>query len=324
MPAPIRLEKEIEPQKPPYSDIHVSVVIPTRNGSREMQRTLRSLLSGSRSPDEIVVLDQSDDDATKREVEAVQSHPKGNRIRYVASTRPGLCAHRNDAFREATGDFIASVDDDVAVAKDWLESMIHEWVSIWRKAPVLITGRILPPADAAPGALISALRLSKERIVYLRKPRFSDALIGAHFGASRELFTVLGDPPFDERLGLGTQFPGGDDDEFAYRVLKAGFPIVYEPSIMAVHNAKAVLSWRRMRFSYAIGSGAAMAKHLLQGDIGVVYHLGRSFMANLGKSLKSLVLLQEPEGTARLLATAGVVIGLFGWVFAGVTGRLKR
>lgn len=305
-----------------YSDIRVSVIIGTRNRPDQIQHTLMSLLDSSRCPDEIVVLDQSDDDLTKEEVDAVRSLPNGDRIRYVTSKRRGLSANRNDAIREATGDFIASVDDDVAVEKRWLEFMLREWITVWGKRPVLITGRILPAPEFQPGALVTAIRLSEKRTVFEGKPRATDVLIGAQFGASRQVFTKLGKSPFDEMLGVGAKFPGADDEEFAYRVQKAGFPVVYEPSIAVTHYTERRNDWRRVNFKYGVGNGAAMAKHLLRGDIGILLSWSHSFAVNIVKSIKAALRLKEPEASGRLLTSAGLLIGLLGWMLAVVTGRL--
>jgi glycosyltransferase involved in cell wall biosynthesis len=307
----------------PFPDIRVSVIIAARHGQDIIQIPLRTLLEGSRQPDEIVVLDQSDDDLTKREVDVARSLPGGEVIRHVPSSRRGLSANRNDALREAKGDFIASVDQDVGVDQRWLERMLGEWVEKWERKPVLITGRILPAPEYEGLSLITAIRTSRERFVRNGNPRAYNVLIGAQFGASRELFEKMGEPLFDERLGIGTNFPGADDDEFAYRVQKTGMPIVYDPSIVVTHHTERESDWRRVSFRYAFGCGAAAAKHLLQGDIRVMRDLVRAIVVNGWKSLKFAIRLKEPESSARLLGMTGLIMGFFRWIFQAVTGRLK-
>lgn len=297
----------------PYEDIRVSVAIPTRNRSQKIQPTLQSILMGSRCPDEIVVFDQSDDDSTHKQVEKMQLITKGDRIRYVSSEHHGVGANRNDALRAVNGDFIAFCDDDICVGKAWLESMLHEWVVVWGRAPVVITGRILPDPEFEPGAPVPGIRLNETRMVFRNKIPSVDILFGGHFGASRELFANLGPAPFDESLGPGAQFPGADDEDFGYRVLKAGFPIVYEPSIVATHHP-GNQSWRHMRYTHAVGYGAFIAKHTLQGDIAIFWRLGYAFIVHLVKSVRAYLHAQELEGSARLLSSAGLIIGFLSWV----------
>ena len=307
-----------------FKETRFSVVIPTRNGSCKIKRAMIALLKGTRVPDEIVILDQSDDDATQREVANVQALPGGSIIRYVPTTRSGLCAHRNDAIREATGEFIASIDDDVAVDSQWAERMLSEWVHVWKKEPVLISGRVLPDPEFESEALVKAIRLSEKRTVFKDKPQVSNVMVGAHFGASHEIFEKLEPFPFDERLGAGSRFRCADDGEFAYRVLKAGFPVVYEPSIVVTHYTKRVSGWRVARYNMAIGYGAALAKHVLEGDINMLGEFVKALIIHFGKGVRALLLGKEPEGTARLLACPGLVFGFLGWIYVYGICRQKN
>lgn len=292
----------------PYPDIFVSVAIPTRNRSQKIENTLRSILVGSRCPDEIVVVDQSDDDLTRILVEEMRLHPMGDRIRYISSARRGANANRNDALQEVTGDFIIFSDDDISVDERWLELMLHEWVVIWRRAPVVISGRILPGHEFESGAPVPGVRLSRDRKIFRDNPYSEDVLYGGHFGASQELFVRLGSNPFDEKLGPGTQFPGAGDEDFGYLVLKAGYPIVYEPSIKVRHHPERH-GWRRMSYTHAIGCGFFISKHALKGNIGILGRLVHGFIVNLVKSAKAYLRLQELEGSIRLLNSVGLMIG---------------
>jgi glycosyltransferase involved in cell wall biosynthesis len=303
--------------------IAVSVIIATRNGSREILRSLSSLLAGNVVPDEIVVLDQSDDDLTERKVAEGQKLPGGERIRYIPSTRPGLCAHRNDALAAVCGDFIASIDDDVAVPPDWLERMLREWTDNWNRQDVLITGRILRGPEIKPQDLVTAIVENPHRRVIQGKRIPCGIFVGAQFGAPRTLFERLKPMPFDERLGVGARFSGADDDEFAYRVQLLGAPIVYEPSIWCTHHTVRVSGWRRMTYTRAIGTGAAMAKHFLETDRRMLLELARYVAVQWGKAAKAAVRFEEPEGSARLIGSAGVLWGFLKWYLEHAAGRLE-
>jgi glycosyltransferase involved in cell wall biosynthesis len=301
----------------------VSVIIATRNGSREILRSLSSLLAGNVVPDEVVVLDQSDDDRTRRKVEEAQRLPGGDRIRYLHSTRPGLCAHRNDALAAANGDFIASIDDDVAVPSDWLERMLQEWTQQWQRGDVLITGRILRGPEIGPDDLVTAIVEHPERRVIRGRRVPCGIFVGAQFGAPRTLFRRLEPMPFDERLGVGARFSGADDDEFAYRVQLLDAPIVYEPSIWCTHHTVRVTGWRKMTYTRAIGTGAAMAKHFFKGDRRMLAELLRYVAIQWVKAFKAVLKLEEPEGSSRLIGSAGVIVGFGKWALDHATGRLE-
>ena len=295
--------------------INVSLVIPVRNGEKTIIALLESIYSGSIYPDEVVLIDQSDNELTQNVIDDYLKLNKRNCLRYIRSTRRGLCANRNDCIKSAKYEFIIFVDQDMTVDYRWLELIVDEWVDKWKKKPVVISGRTLPGDQFKPEDLVPSIRESNERKVYRKRPKNTEVLYGAYFAASRDLFISLKPKAFDERLGIGTKFPGADDTDFTYRVIRAGYSIVYEPKILAYHHPEP-RSWRKMRYDYSIGYGAYMSKYLLEGDIIMLIDFVRCMIGNIVKGFRSLIKLQEPEGSARLLANLGLVNGFVRWIFS--------
>ena len=298
----------------------VSIVIPVRNGEKTIIALLESIYSGSISPDEVVVIDQSDNESTQTIIDYYQKINKRNCLCYIRSSRRGLCANRNDCIKAAKHEFIVFVDQDMTVDYRWLELIVDEWVDKWNKKPVVISGRTLPGDQFKPTDLVPSIQESNERKVYIKRPKTTEVLYGAYFAASKELFVSLRPKPFDERLGVGTKFPGADDTDFAYRVIRAGYLIVYEPKILAYHHPEP-RSWRKMHYDYSIGYGAYMGKYLLEGDIIMLIDFVRCMIGNIVKGFRSLIKLQEPEGSARLLANLGLVNGFVRWIFSEKRGQ---
>lgn len=296
------------------------MLIPTRNRGSAIRETLRSLLDGTRLPDEILVVDQSSDDRTRSAVDELRPLAVNVPIRYLSTGRRGLSVNRNDGLEAAGGEFVAFVDDDVSVERTWLAAMVREWVERWEGGDVVITGPVLPGPEFAPGTPVPAVRAEKERRVFDR-PRLFDVLIGAQFGVPRGVLQILGPRAFDERLGAGTRFPGGEDDDFAYRALSAGIPVVYTPSAVVVHHPQP-RGWRRTRYGYAVGAGGYLAKHALLRDARAWVHLPRTVAIHLAKGARALLRAEEPEGTARLGAAAGVVVGFVSWVARTLIGSI--
>src|SRR5690606_26677154 len=59
---------------------------------------------------------------------------------------------------------------------------------------------------------------------------------------------------FDEALGAGTPAPVGEDTYLFYRVLAAGFRIVYEPAAVVWHRHRSEMSELRAQiFGYSAG-----------------------------------------------------------------------
>ena len=108
------------------SKLTFSVIIPLYNKECEIEGTIRSVLSQTRLPDEIVVVD---DGSTDRSAEIVQ-RIDSPLIRLVAQPNAGECAARNRAIAEARGEYLALIDADDEWEPGFLaeiEAMIGEF-----------------------------------------------------------------------------------------------------------------------------------------------------------------------------------------------------
>lgn len=301
----------------------ISVAIPTRQRGEGVKPLLRSILEGSVLPDEIVIMDQSTDEATKDAVEEIRKEVPTDILRYFHTNKRGLTTNRNDALNATKGDFILFADDDVTVDKYWIENALKEWVTNWDRGLVLITGRSLKGEEFNEDDLVPSIMESEERLITQGILQTDDVLYGNHFAASRETFYELGKKPWDERLGVGGKFLGAEDNDFAYRILRSGIPVVYEPSVMIIHHPPP-RSWRRMRYTYSYGAGAFMAKHFLNKDWAIIRKFLHTFFIHLVKGFKSLLRLQEPECSGRFLAAIGLIVGFFAWTISAAFGRLDN
>ena len=103
-----------------------SVIIPLYNKECEIEGTIRSVLSQTRLPDEIVVVDDGSTDRSAGIVQRIGSPL----IRLVAQPNAGECAARNRAIAEARGKYLALIDADDEWEPGFLaeiEAMIGEF-----------------------------------------------------------------------------------------------------------------------------------------------------------------------------------------------------
>lgn len=104
----------------------VSVVIPTLNRHRALERALGCILAQQLPPEvaaEIVVVDNSADGNAKALIEAIaEGAPMP--VRYVSVPRPGIATARNAGVAAARGAWIAFIDDDETGGPDWLASLL--------------------------------------------------------------------------------------------------------------------------------------------------------------------------------------------------------
>jgi GT2 family glycosyltransferase len=75
----------------------------------------------------------------------------------------------------------------------------------------------------------------------------------------REVLLELGG--FDEALDTGAPLPGGGDLDIFYRVIRAGYPLVYEPRLLVFHHHRRDLDGLRRQYrSWGVGFMAFIAK----------------------------------------------------------------
>ena len=78
---------------------------------------------GASSPVEVIVVDNGSTDRTEATFKAARGAFSKHKWRYVYEPMPGLLSGRHRGAREAKGDVLAYLDDDVVLAPTWLEAL---------------------------------------------------------------------------------------------------------------------------------------------------------------------------------------------------------
>jgi glycosyltransferase involved in cell wall biosynthesis len=95
----------------------ISAVLSTRNRGDAASGAVRTILENDYPDFEVIVLDQSDDDLTRKSIAPFLSDP---RIRYLRGDERGRSAGLNAAIRLARGVLVSITDDDCTVPLNWL------------------------------------------------------------------------------------------------------------------------------------------------------------------------------------------------------------
>src|SRR5438128_8489613 len=135
----------------------MTVAISTIDRPSALARCIRALLDGDTLPAELVIIDQSTDDATERVVRQVASS-SAVRVTYVRQPRLGLAASRNAAIAASTRPIVAFTDDDCVPDADWLTAIASTFET--DQNVDVVTGRILPLGPEQPGLHAVSLRTS--------------------------------------------------------------------------------------------------------------------------------------------------------------------
>ena len=285
----------------------ISVAIPTMNRPADLRRCLASILAGSRMPREVIVVDQSADDASLDVVRSLGS----DLVRHVAQQPPSQSAARNRAADEARGRYVAYLDDDAEVPPDWLASLESELERLdW---PDAIYGEVRNPPGHDAGGLIGELRFAHDR-TWVGRAHPGHIGWGCHMIVRREVCAEIGG--FDLRLGCGSMFHCADELDFNYRLLAAGRRAASTPAFHMTHHHR---QWEdaaalpRMWYRYSYGNAAFSAKHMRRRDPFAAYMLARQVAADvkvLAGGIRRRSALQRRVGMGRLRGTSrGVLAG---------------
>ena len=220
----------------------VTVVVCTMNRPDLLAYALASLTRQEYPPDEILVIDNGCQDEVRKLAEEIL--PKA---RYLTEPRPGLDFARNRALSAATGDIIAFLDDDAAGDPFWVRSLAESFAAFPQAGAV--TGLILPlkletEAQAMFEAYGGFARGFNRRVLprdgqrrFGRKlPLLVEAIaVGSGCNMAFRSAVLRELSGFDEALDTGPPLPAGGDLDIFYRVLRAGYELVYEPRAMIRH-----------------------------------------------------------------------------------------
>jgi len=221
----------------------ISVILCTFNRCGLLREALKSIMSSVLSPPfpwEIVVVDNNSTDQTRDLVEDLSHHYDG-RLRYVFEPRQGKSHALNTGVREAAGDILAFVDDDVVVDSAWLSNLTQplrggEWAGAG--------GRIFPAETFSPPPWLSVNGpYSLAWMVYAHfdlgdEPRQLDcAPFGTNMAFQKAMFDRYGGFRVDLGPTNNRDIPRfNEDTEFGRRLIAAGEHLRYEPSAIVYHR----------------------------------------------------------------------------------------
>lgn len=244
----------------------LSIVICTYNRVDSVKVVLYELVEQLRNVSvdgiELVIVDNNSTDSTARALKVFQAeHPELD-IRYCLELEQGSSAARNRGIREAQGNLLVFLDDDIHLDPQWLHELYRlaqvkpsdfvagaRVVPLWA-APLPKWLRIEPPFEIIQSCFPAHDYGSEEQIYpFVYGKRKVQNPISACFAASRDIFENYGNFRLD--LGIhGKERGACEDTELFWRVAAAGIEIKYLPKICIKHPIPAermsqdfVLAW---------------------------------------------------------------------------------
>jgi glycosyltransferase involved in cell wall biosynthesis len=104
----------------------VSIIIPTLNHAKYLKNALTSVQNQTFPKDEyeIIVVDNGSTDNTQQVTEQIIATYQTHQIRYIWEPEPGLLSGRHRGAKEAKGQILVFIDDDIEADKGWLAAIM--------------------------------------------------------------------------------------------------------------------------------------------------------------------------------------------------------
>lgn len=260
----------------------VTIVIPTRNEEKYIEKCLRSVFK-QQSPDggfEVIIADGASTDKTRALVEAfAQQDP---RVRLIDNPRQIVSSGLNAAIRAAAGSIIVRMDAHTEYAPDYVRSCVE----VLRKTGADNVGG--PARTRASGYMASAIAAAYHSPFAVGGARFHDPTFEGYLDTVtygcwyRSNFDRFGF--FDEELVRN------QDDEHNLRITRGGGKIYQSPKIQSWYSPRSSLSSLFKQYmQYGYWKVRVIQKHRIPASI---RHLvpGTFVLSLLGLSALSLLL----------------------------------
>jgi glucosyl-dolichyl phosphate glucuronosyltransferase len=218
--------------------VKLSVVVCTHDRPEELQRCLAALAE-LEDPVEVVVVDS----ASATPVEPIAS------VRLVRLEEPGLSRARNAGLAAATGDLVAFVDDDAAVAPNWARRIAAPFED---ESVGCVGGACLPEFIAERPRWLSDQLLQYAGVTRFREPQEVRLRRDYPFGANVCFRGAAIAAGFATDLGrIGSSLLSGEEVIAIDSVLASGKRILLEPRAVVHHlvapeRCRSPYYWRRL------------------------------------------------------------------------------
>jgi len=109
--------------------MNYSIIVPTCNRQPDLVKLIDSILKQTLLPAEVIIVDQSDNDDTKKYIDNLRNQllSESNNINliYIYQNEKNSAAARNKGIDITTGEIVSFLDDDVVLFEDYYEKVLR-------------------------------------------------------------------------------------------------------------------------------------------------------------------------------------------------------
>lgn len=237
----------------------VSIIIPTYNRAKDIEKSVESILETDYPNYEVIVVDDASKDNT---VETLKKF-RTKKLRVIKrKTNGGPAAARNDGIKASKGELIAFTDSDCTVSKEWIKTLT-EFIKKLPKDVAGVCGTIYPPKDA--NFLMKLIYFMPQMdgntgLAEDKREPFQVNNISCN-NALWKKKVLLKMKGFDESFFRDFKtLP--EDSELCYRTVKKGYKFYMYPGAPTYHHFRPALKeFLKQSYRAGRGGGVVLAKH---------------------------------------------------------------
>lgn len=205
--------------------IKTSIVIPSYKRINQTLQTIELLLSSSgintEFKIELIVADASPDEELKKALE----NKFANKVIYVRPEKPGISTNKNTGAKKASHQILIFCDSDMEVEKNTIMNTITALKK--HKTAAAIGGQVI--WKGGPKDKTNDRPRKEDRMVIINETTYTEAIYSRYIVTYKDIFWEVGG--YDEEVFNMR----GEGSDLSVRYWRAGYPLVYDSSIIVHH-----------------------------------------------------------------------------------------
>jgi glycosyltransferase involved in cell wall biosynthesis len=257
--------------------MNISVILCTYNRCEDLRIALASV-AASKMPEsdgwDVLIVDNNSSDRTRDVAQDFCGRYPG-RFKYLFEPRQGKSYALNTGIKEASGEILAFMDDDVTVDSQWLQNLtegLHD--SEWAGSG----GRILLQwPSSVPNWLATNGPLARHGFPGFDQGDLAKRLDGPPFGTNMAYRKTMFEKYGGFRLDLGTNPKNhirNEDTEFGRRLVAGGERLRYEPSAIVYHPVPEKKLYKKHFLRWGFDKGRADAREFKIRPVYLFFQIG--------------------------------------------------